>query len=132
MLDVRSECVNGNWPEFQAFRTKEGPDRLSPNAESWMAFSGRSLCERATGYTLFHIRNGGQSNVNEIQHEPTHPFHPETREWLYDELEFKEHRVPLYVHRILMSNGVERIVPFFDVMIKSIPIPNAKFATIAE
>jgi len=31
-----------------------------------------------------------------------------------------------------MSNGVERIVPFFDVMIKSIPIPNAKFATIAE
>ena len=64
MLDVRSECVNGNWPEFQAFRTKEGADRLSPNAESWMAFSGRSLCERATGYTLFHIHEMGVSRTS--------------------------------------------------------------------
>ena len=30
MLDVRSEYVNGNWQEFQAFRMEEEADRLYP------------------------------------------------------------------------------------------------------
>jgi len=59
-----------------------------------------------------------RDEVSETQIDPTYPFHPEMHEWMYDEVDTQADG---FVHRILMSDGIELEIPFVDVMIQSVP-----------
>ncbi len=54
----------------------------------------------------------------EVRPAPTEwPFATSPEHWLYDEFEVMEPRMRFYRHRVLLSSGVELVIPFADVII---------------
>jgi hypothetical protein len=66
-----------------------------------------------------------------VRHAPppkTWRFSKAPRHWLYDEVDCGPLAPHAYMHRVLLSDGAELEIPFFDVFIRTLPLPSADAA----
>ncbi|MBV9123376.1 MAG: hypothetical protein JO112_08470 [Planctomycetes bacterium] len=52
------------------------------------------------------------------------PFSKRREHWLYDEVDTASQRQELFLHRILLSSGVELEIPFVAVVIHRFAVPS--------
>ena len=71
-------------------------------------------------YTLFYLLWGA---VNLSTGPDSWPYSPLRLQWLYDEIEPNRENTSShnYIHHIMLSNGHEMIIPFYDVIVHSYP-----------
>jgi len=92
--------------------------RLPDHSISTTTVVLRNLDEPAFADLLMYF---GVVQIEEISHGIEYPFHPNANEWRYDELYLQKNG---FVQHILLGNGKELVIPFSDVAIYRIRLPN--------
>ncbi len=90
-----------------------------------------SLADGENITNLVYILN---APIEQSPSDPNWPFSKLRTHWLYDEIDVEERppRPPLYIHRILWSDGRVISIPFLDVIVQSFSPRNPQTTLIAR
>ncbi len=108
--------------ELLAIEQTSEPFFLPPSFEPFPLWSGLAILSLKQGEKIVSLIYMLWDRMQKHSPEEAWPFSGLRTHWLYDEVDVAPLRPGLYLHRVLLSDGIVLEIPFSSVLVHSIPL----------